>query len=161
MRKSKSAVLFLPLALAACAHTVSTPLANDVVKITTSAAQVCGHTGAEKVAINNAAVTTLKRGYDKFIVVGGRYANNTRVVGHTPIDTNTYGNTSIYGNTAYSGYTSTTTGGVPIYGGSHDQSMIIKMFKNGDPNGVRAIDARKFLGSDWQNEVRKGGAKTC
>ena len=56
-----------------------------------------------------------------------------------------------------SGHSTTTyTGGNPIVGGSHDQGLIVKMFKDGDPKGATAIPARATLGPKWQEAIKEG-----
>ena len=148
----------------ACAQSSVMPLAADSFQITAGAAPICGQVGAQAVAAKQAAAETIRRGYDKFVVLGGGYQNDVRVVGYTPVTANTTGYTtgSIYGNT-YSGYTTgqtTVSGGAPIVGGSHNQALVVKMFKHDDPAGTNAIDARSSLGPDWQKTV-ESGTLTC
>lgn len=141
------------------------PLANDTVQVTTEAAPVCGRAGAQKVALTTAAIETIKRDYDRFVVVGGGYQNNVGVVGTTPLVSNSTGNFSAYGygNTiqGYGSGTTTTYGGQPIIGGSRDQALVVKMFHADDANAGNAVDARSILGPDWQKIVAKGAPKTC
>jgi hypothetical protein len=47
------------------------------------------------------------------------------------------------------------TGGQPIYANAHNQDLIVKMFKQGDPAGANALDARQQLGPGWQDAVNK------
>jgi hypothetical protein len=99
------------------------PLAQDTVQITSSAAPACGRMGAEKVAFQRAAVETIRRGYDRFVVLGGDSQTNIRVIGYTPTTAYTTGGR---------GYATTTVyGGQPIYGGSHNQGLVVKMFRGG------------------------------
>jgi hypothetical protein len=37
----------------------------------------------------------------------------------------------------------------------------VRMFKAGDPEGQRAVDARQVLGPDWQKRIAKGPGLTC
>jgi len=39
--------------------------------------------------------------------------------------------------------------------GSHDQGLIVKMFKDGDPKGANAISARATLGPKWQESNQR------
>jgi hypothetical protein len=153
------------LLVAGCAKSSVIPIAADTVHITTSAAPVCGRTGAQDVAVRRAAIETIKLGFDKFVVVGAGYQNNVRVVGHTPIVATTTGTATAtgYGNTAYATGSSMTTysGGQPIVGGAHDQGLTIKMFKDGDPLGANAVSARQSLGPDWKKVVEAGSGMTC
>ena len=131
----------------------------------TSAAPVCGATGAQKVAVQQAAVETIKRGFDRFIVLGGQSQNNVGVIGHTPVIANstTTMQGSIYGNnvSAYGNTTTSYSGGYPMIAGSHDQGLVIKMFHDGDPVGANGVSARDVLGPDWQKIVEGGGPRTC
>ncbi len=156
-----------------CARTTVMPLAADTLQITTHAAPICGTEGAQRVAIQEVAVETIKHGYDRYIVLGAGGQNNVRVVGTTPTTTttfntgniNTFGN--VYGNnlnanSTYSGTsTSTTWGGFPIVAGTYDQMITIRMFREGDPGGANAISARDALGPNWLELVQKGAPSTC
>lgn len=77
------AVCILGLTLAGCASSSTIPIAQDTFQVTASAAPICGSQGAQQVAVKQAAVETIRRGYDRFIVVGGQASAN--VVGNTPI----------------------------------------------------------------------------
>ena len=61
-----------------------------------------------------------------------------------------------------SGHSTTTySGGYPIIAGTHDQGLIVKMFKDGDPTGANAISARDQLGPKWQEAVDENSIGTC
>lgn len=128
-----------------CTRTSTIPLAQDTFQITTSAAPACGAAGAEQVAFKQAAVQTIRRGYDRFMIVGGQASAN--VVGHTPIIVNRTG----YG-------TATVTGGDAMV--AHDRGLVVKMFRDGDPAGANALSARQTLGPEWE-EMSKKDALTC
>lgn len=149
---------------AGCAQTSAIPLAQDVVKITTSAAPVCGATGAQRIAFHRAAVETIRQGYDRFVIVGGQYQNNIGVVGYTPVTAHTTGSATAtgYGGyaSAYGSSTTTYSGGQPIISGSHDQGLVVKMFKEGDPAAAKALSARHTLGPKWQEAVNSK-TRTC
>jgi hypothetical protein len=36
-----------------------------------------------------------------------------------------------------------------------NQGLVIKMFKDGDPQGLNALPARETLGPDWQEQIKK------
>ena len=153
------------LVLAGCASSSVLDVASDTIQISTSAAPVCGQSGAEAVAAKRAAIETLKRGYSSYIVVGADTQDNVRVVGTTPITANTYSSGTIngYGNTAiYNGRSNTTfNGGYPIIAGHHGQSLVIRMFREGDPGSERAVDAKRVLGPEWQKEMESSSRGTC
>jgi hypothetical protein len=151
--------------LSACAYSSSLDVASDTIQVTTEAAPVCGQAGAQKVAAQRAAIETLKRGYDRYIILDGAYQNNVGVIGTTPVVANTYGTgvVNAYGNSAtYNGQSTTyVTGGQPIIGGHHVQSFMVKMFKESDPASGNAVNAKQVLGPDWQKAVKKGTVGTC
>lgn len=128
-----------------------------------------GAQGAQQVALKTAAIETLARGYDRFVIAGARSANNLRIVGRAPVTANTWSNTTgtvqTFGRSAtYSGTGSSTTriyGGTPIIGGSHDQGLAVRMFKPDDPGYDQALSAKQTLGPKWQEAVQKGAPRTC
>ena len=159
MRFNWLLVLGVPLAAMGCASSTTIPLAQDTVQITASAAPACGLGGAQTVAVRQAAAETIRRGYDRFIVQGAQYQNSVRVVGHTPVIANTSGTGTISGSGSFmninTNSTTTYSGGSPIIGGSHNQGLVVKMFKEGDPAGSNAVSARETLGPQWQEIVSK------
>lgn len=160
----KPIILIFALLGTGCASATVVPLAQDTVQITSAAAPVCGMTGAQNVASQRAAVETIRRGYDKYVIVGGGYQNNVGVVGYTPVVANTSGSATAYGNanyaTAYGHSTTTFSGGQPIVAGAHNQGLVVKMFKAGDPAAPQALDARSELGAEWQKKVASNSL-TC
>ncbi len=158
------AITVFALLLGGCAHSEVIPLSADTVQITSAAAPMCGMTGAQRVALQRAAVETINRGYDRFVITNGAYHNNVRVVGHTPVIAQSSGTAygHVYGNSATINTASTTTvtGGQPITGGTHNQALIVKMFRDGDPLGSNAISARAELGPEWK-EIAANGSVTC
>lgn len=144
------------LAITGCARSTAIPVAQDTVVISSQAAPVCGSGGAQKVAFRQAAVETIRRGYDKFLIIGGQYRNDVGVVGHTPVMAHTTG--SVYGGNLNA--TTTYSGGEPIIAGSHRQGLAVKMFKDGDPAGGNALSARSELGPKWA-ELVKSDTVTC
>jgi hypothetical protein len=164
VRSQHFALLVLSLAVAGCARTSVLPLAADTLQITASAAPACGATGAQSVALHRAAVETLRHNYDRFIIVGQGAQNNVRVINTPPTQATTVGSGVITanGNTATVSGVSTTTysGGGPMVFGSHDQSLVIKMFRDSDAGAQNAISARDTLGPNWQKEMASN-ENTC
>ena len=147
-----------PLFLSGCVASSTLPLSADTVQITTQAAPVCGAAGAQKVALKRAAGETINRGFDRFIIVNGQLQASTQLVGYTPVVAQSTGSATAWGNgnTAYATGQSTTTysGGMPITATSHSQGLVVKMFKEGDPAGQMALDAKSILGPDWQKAIK-------
>lgn len=148
------------ICVAGCARSSVIPMSVDTFQITTGAAPVCGMVGAQSVAARQAAVETIRRGYDKFVIMNGGYQNNVGVVGYTPVTAQTNGSASVYGNTAYGSSNTTYSGGQPIIAGSHNQALVVKMFRDADPAGANAIPARAQLGPKWQEAIQTD-ASTC
>ena len=140
------------------------PLAQDTIQITSSAAPLCGATGAQNVAVQRAAAETIRWGYDRFVIIGSQYQNNVGVVGYTPVTAQTTGSVTAnrFGNqtTAYGNSTTTYSGGQPITGGKHNQDLVVKMFKDADPGASNAVSARETLGPKWQDAVAQNST-TC
>jgi len=113
----------MAMALCGCARSATMQLSADSFQLVTSAAPVCGSTGAQNVAARRAAIETINRGYDKSLIVGAAAENTVRVVGYTPVQAQTVGTATAtgYGNmvTASGSLTTTYTGGNPIIAGSH------------------------------------------
>jgi hypothetical protein len=150
-------VLLLPCG---CTSTNVTPIAANKIILSTSAAPVCGGQGAQRVASQQAAAETIRRGFDKYVIVGSQGSNDIRQIGTTPIYANTTTTGNVIGNSVYLNGTTNISGGQPIYGGSHNRDLAVVMFKNGDPQGQNALDARAELGADWQKKVSRSG-QTC
>ena len=151
--------------LAGCVQTSALPLTNDTVQILGHAAPVCGAAGAQNVAFARAAVETLRGGFDKFVIVEAAAQNNVRIIGRTPMTAQTYGTATVFdGGGMATGFGQSTTyysGGQPIVGGTHDQGLVVHMFKAGEAGAANAIDARRVLGRDWRQVVQDGVGSTC
>jgi len=157
----KQLLIVLPLAgvLAACAGAQATRTSANTMIIDAGAAPACGAMGAAKVAQKSAAVETIRAGYDRYIITGGQAQNNVSVT-QMPGQFQTYG-TATYGR-GFGTYNATTTyvPGPTIVSGSHDRSLGVVMFRNGEPGSENAIDAREVLGPEWA-EIVKSGVHTC
>jgi hypothetical protein len=127
--------------------------------ITTSAAPICGGVGAARAGQKQAAIETIKAGYDRYIIMSGASANNVRS-SQMPGTYNTAGTVNSYG--GYSSVQATTTysPGATIYSGTHDQAIGIHMFKDGEPGSAQALSAREGLGPEWAKIVKEG-VRTC
>lgn len=69
--KFRSSVSFVVIAaLSACASSTVQPMSKDTFKIDTHAAPACGPNGARNVAFKTAAIEVIRRGRDKFVLVG-------------------------------------------------------------------------------------------
>jgi hypothetical protein len=137
------------LLLTGCASASVMDLDANTVQVSAGAAPACGAIGAQKYAVKTAAYQTLRRGYDKYVIVGAQGTSEQRFGGYTPMYANTYGNSTVI------------TGGAPIVMTEHGQNLVVHMFHVGDPGADNAVDAKTSLGPDWQKILTKGPGNTC
>ena len=169
--KHLCAIALIAVSAGACARTEAVRMAADTVMLKTNAAPICGSSGAARASSQMAAVETIRAGYDSYVIVGQEAQNNVQFLdggGTTYLDGTASATGSAYrmGNTVYGSASGSYSGratyvpGMPMAVGTHDQGLMVKMFKAGDPNGANAIDAREMLGPDWRDKVRSG-VNTC
>ena len=166
MGKIQRVIVFgLGALLSGCASASVMDLDANTVQVSAGAAPACGAAGAQQFAIKTAAYETLKRGYDRYVIMGAQGSSHDRLAGFTPMQANSYGSGTYsgYGNSGYyNGYTHTTiTGGEPIVLTEHGQDLVVKMFHENDPMGANAVDAKSTLGPKWQEILLKGPGMTC
>ena len=93
--------------------------------------------------MRQAAVEVIRRGNDRYIIVGGQ--SEASVVGTTPVVVQrTYGGAVAYG-------------GAPMV--ARGQGLVVKMFRDGDP-AANALSARETLGPQWR-EIAAKETLTC
>jgi hypothetical protein len=124
------------LLLAGCVETSVQPLTQSSFKISTEAEDLCGAKGTREIAFREAAIEVIKRGADRFIVVGDQSRSEI------------------------TGGMFTTYGGFDTYG-TNTQDMVVQIIQKGDPRMKDALSARQTLGTDWQAIVAKGSADSC
>jgi hypothetical protein len=159
----------ISVVLVGCARSSSMLLDSRTASITTTAAPICGSDGAQQVAMKNAAIATLRNGFDRYVIRDGMAKSDVRVIGHTPTYGSSYTNGHISvtpGRNTWTGnYSSSTTtqvyGAYPIIAGGHKQSLVVTMFRKGESGYEYGVDARTVLGPDWQKVVTKGKMLTC
>lgn len=156
MKLSTVAGLVLIGLLMGCASSSITPLSRNSAMISTTAAPVCGTTGAATVAQQMAAIATLRQGYSRFVVAGFGTANNTQVVTTGPTSATTRGTVSSFGNTAFGNSTTTFGGQRTSIRGSNDAQMQVIMLNPGDPGYEQGLDAKSTLGADWAKKLEDG-----
>jgi hypothetical protein len=124
---TRIAIGFVAIILTGCASVSTIPLSTNAFQITTKAMSGCSAEQTQKVAFKRAAAETIKKGYDRFVVTDSQFR---------PL--------------VYSGY--------GIYGGTSqisNQALSVTMFKDGDPEGSKAIAAREVLGAKWQDALKE------
>jgi hypothetical protein len=159
MREFTLSAIIAVAALSGCTSSSAVRTSQNTAIIKTSAAPICGGTGASRVAEKEAAIETLKARYDRYIIVDAASANNVSA-SQMPGHYSTYGTANVYG--GYGTYSATTTyqPGPLVFHGSHDQAFAIRMFHDGDPGADQALSAKEALGPKWQ-QIAKDGVHVC
>ncbi|MGV6872918.1 hypothetical protein ACUSIJ_09515 [Pseudochelatococcus sp. B33] len=116
----------------------------------------CSSGSAASAAQMQAAIETIKAGYDKYIVIDAS-ARDTVQVEQLPGGYET--KTRASGGTYYS--KTTYVPGQIVRTGSYEQVLEIKMFEDGSQGAADAIPAREVLGPRWQELVSKGKVESC
>lgn len=119
------------LAVAACAQTQIQPMSKDTFKVATHAAPACGPAGARNVAFKSAAIEVIRKGGDKFLILGDQ------------TDSGLQGD-------FFSGFNQ-----------NYSQGMVVKVVAEGSAEARNALSAREILGAGWQEVVAKGAPTTC
>ena len=132
-----------------CAKTHVTPLSQNQARISVDAAPICGMAGADAVALQQAAVTTIRNGFDRFIVTGADGSSYVAGVWRSPTTVTFVGDTAIV------------SGGQTNPINRNRSAMVILMVSETDPYAEQALDARAILGADWRKAVAKGAPTTC
>jgi hypothetical protein len=153
-------VYFSMLLLSACAATTVTPVARNQIILSTSAAPVCGVSGAQLVASRMAAVETIRHGFSRFVINGMQAQNNVQVIERPFTGAYTTSTYSGYGNSIYGRSQTQFTGGGVMYVGSNDSELFVTMLNPGDPGYSDGVDAQSTLGPKWEKLVHDG-ISTC
>lgn len=153
---NRTVAVSVSLILAGCVGTNTVRTSVDTALVQVRAAPICGGSGAANVAQKQAAIETLKAGYDRYIILGGQSENTVRA-NQMPGTYQTTGH--IYGNMVTAN--TTYTPGPVVFSGAHSQQFAIKMFKESDPNAQFALSARDALGPKWPEMVKAGEIRVC
>lgn len=127
------------------------PLSQDKVQITTEASLTCGEAGAQKAALHQAAIETLQRGFDEFVILDSESGKDIRQVGTSPVHEDTSVEKTVHGNQSFEIKTTISSGGDPIYEGAYTQGITVKML----PAGSGGVDARTLLGPEWETLITR------
>lgn len=142
--------------LAACASTDVTQLSRNEIVVNTSAAPLCGTQGARNVVARMAAIESIRRGFDRFVIVGAENRNNVVATGTGPTSASTTGQATTFGNRTNLEAETTYRGAGVQYSGTYDSSLLVHMLAPGDAGYDQGVDARAVLGPEWQALVAKG-----
>ena len=132
-----------------CARTSTVALDADTIEIAVRVATICDGRDAERLAHRQAAVETIRRGFDDYIV--------TDSIGddHAADDAPVTARTTLYGSSdrvLFAEY-------APLL--AHHRVLSVRMFSAGQGESGVALSARAVLGDDWEALVRNGASATC
>lgn len=116
----------IAIVLGGCAFSSTTPLAQDTFRVEANTAPICGAAGAQKIAMQQAAAETIRRGYDRFVVIDDKanaHKQYTNIPGFAP--------------------------------SSHGNELVVRMFREGDRSAANALSARETLGPKWKELASK------
>ena len=132
-----------------CARTSTAPVDVDTIEIAVRVATICDGRDADRLARRQAAVETIRRGFEDYIVidsVGGDHVTDTAPA---TARTNLYGNRT---GTLFSE-------DAPLL--AHHRVLTVRMFHAGQGDSTATVSARAFLGDDWEALAAKGAPTTC
>lgn len=147
-------VCFSVLFASGCVSSGSARLSEREVMVQSSADPVCGAHGALIAAQKQAAIETIKAGYDKYIVLGASSSNNVQT--HIlPGATKTRAKADFDDETLSYKVTTRHRSDI-VTTGSFDHEFMIRMFREGEPGAFQAVSARAILGPQWMEIVHTG-----
>ncbi|WP_449043389.1 hypothetical protein [Paracoccus versutus] len=106
-------------------------MTRDTFKVATHAAPACGPSGARNVAFKSAAIEVIRKGGDRFVILGD------------------HSDSGLQGDFLRG------------FQQNYSQGMVVKMVPKGSPEARNALSARETLGADWHAIVAKGTPTTC
>ena len=142
-------LLLLPAVLAGCARTSTAPVGEDTIEITVHVGTICDGRDAERLAQRHAAVETIRRGFDDYIVIGSVGGDHTAAEAPATARTTLYGSS---GRTLFSE-------DAPLL--AHHRVLTVRMFQAGEGNSTATVSARAVLGDEWDAVAAKGAPNTC
>ena len=142
-------LLLLPAVLTGCARTSTVPVGEDTIEVTVHVGTICDEGDAARLAQRHAAVETIRRGFDDYIVIGSVGGDHTAGEEPATARTTLYGSS---GRTLFSEY-------APLL--AHHRMLTIRMFPAGEGDSAAAVSARAVLGDEWEAVVAKGPSTTC
>ena len=132
-----------------CARTSTAPLDADTVEIAVRVGTICDARDADRLARRQAAVETIKRGFEDYIVIDSIGGDHLADVAHETARTNLYANRTraLFSEDA------------PLL--AHHRVLTVRMLRAGQGDSTAAVSARAVLGDDWEAQVTKGAPTTC
>ena len=142
-------LLLLPAALTGCARTSTVPVGADTIEITVHVGTICDGSDAERLARRHAAVETIRRGFDDYVVTGSVGGDHVAEAEPATARTTLSGGS---GRTLFSE-------DAPLL--AHHRMLTVRMFRAGAGDSAETVSARTVLGDEWEAVAAKGAPNTC
>ena len=142
-------LLLLPAVLTGCARTSTAPVGTDTIEITVHVGTICDGRDAERLARRHAAVETIRRGFDDYVVIGS--AGGDHMAEEEPATARTT-LSGVSGRTLFSE-------DAPLL--AHHRVLTVRMFQAGEGDSAATVSARAALGDEWEALAAKGAPTTC
>ena len=132
-----------------CARTSTLALDEDMIEVAVRVPTICNRADADRLAQRQAAVETIRRGFDSYVVVDS--IGGDHVEGYVPLTART----NLEGN----GTTPMFADVAPLI--AHHRVLTVRLLHAGQGDSANAVSARAALGSDWETLVTKVVPATC
>ena len=132
-----------------CARTSTVPLDADTVEITVRVGTICDAGDADRLARRQAAVETVRRGFEDYVVIDSVGGDHVAGEASTAARANLYGADTgpLFSEDA------------PLL--AHHRVLTVRMFRAGEGDSAASVSARAVLGSDWEMLVTRSAPATC
>ena len=132
-----------------CARTSTAPLDADTVEIAVRVGTICDGRDADRLARRQAAVETIKRGFEDYMVIDS--VGGDHLADAVPATART----TLYGNRTRALFSED----APLL--AHHRILTVRMLRAGQGDSTAAVSARAVLGDDWEALVTKGAPTIC
>ena len=148
-RGLRALLLVLPVVLAGCTRTSTAPAGENTIEITVHVPAICDGSDAERLAFRHAAVETIRRGFDDYLVIGTVGGEHALGAGPATARTMLYdgGEKTLFSEDA------------PLL--AHHRLLVVRMFRAGEDDGTATVSARAMLGDEWEAIAAQGAPATC
>ena len=135
--------------VAGCARTSTVSLDADIIEVAVHVATICDGRDADRLARRLAAVETIRRGYEDYVVIDSVGGD------HVARDTSVTARTTLHGD----GTRALFSEDAPLI--AHHRVLTVRMFPAGGGDSTASVSARAVLGDDWESLVTKGAPAIC
>ena len=142
-------LVVLPVVLVGCARTSTAPVGADTIEITVHVGTICDGRDAERLARRHAAVETIRRGFDDYVVVGSFGGD------HKADEEPATARTTLSGSSGRTLFSED----APLL--AHHRVLTVRMFRAGEGDSAATVSARAVLGDEWEAVVAKGAPNLC